>query len=385
MRVTNRQTRQSIEARTSGKQRQAGVALILALLVVALATLAATAMIERQNIDVRRTANIIHSDQAYLYANAAEVFAKEVLKHDEKKDTDDRGEVWFQPLPPTPVEGGSIGGSLRDLDANFPLNMLVNDNGTINDDYRQVLRNLLQELGVQNYEDMTNNIVEWIDKNDTVDRGGMEDMDYMNLPKPYRTGNTEMVSLSELRLIGGLDEKGDTMARLLGQSLPQDANAAPVQNPTPPRNEPYFNVLPKSEAKNHKVGININTAPYELIMALNSSIKSEAAQKVITQRTGDEDKGTKPFGDIQSFVTLLGQESGISNTKDPKNPNAETELQKFNKAMSKLNLTVSSEFFEMTANAQIGDSQLTMKSLLHRVDGNNGSSVVTLRRGLGEY
>ena len=363
--------------------RQSGVALILALLVVALASLAATAMIERQNIDVRRTANIIHSDQAYLYANAAEVFAKEVLKHDESKDTDDRGEPWFQPLPPTPVEGGSIGGNLHDLEADFPLNMLVNEDGTINADYVNVLNNLLQELGVDNHEQLAYNIADWIDKNDTTNNG-LEDLDYMNLPKPYRTGNTEMASISELRMIGGLDEKGDTMARLLGKPLPQDANAPPSQNPQAPRNEPYLNVVPKSAAKDGKIGININTAPFELIMSLDGRIKEEAARKVISEREGDE-TGTKPFKDAKKFIEVLAKESNLSNVKDPKQPNQPTERQQFMKHMGNLTLTVKSEFFEMTANAQIGDSQLNMKSLLHRVDGNNGVTVQTLRRGLGEY
>jgi len=373
---------------TSPRRRQSGVALIVALLVVALAALAAASMMERQNIDVRRTANIIHSDQAYLYANAAEVFAKEVLKHDETKDTDDRAEPWFQPLPPTEVEGGSIGGYLRDQEANFPLNMLVNDDGTINDDYRNVLINLLTDLGVQNSQDVAANIVEWIDANDSVDKGGMEDMDYLNLPHPYRTGNTEMVSLSELRLIGGLDEKGDTMARLLGLPIPESQSASPSQNPVTPRNEPYFNVLPKKAGKGGKIGININSAPIELIMSLNSAITKTAAEAWITERNGD-DNGTKPYKDPLSFINFLAASMALADDNSAQPP--KKDKTNFVSAMKKIHLTATSEFFEMTATAQIGDSLLTMKSLLHRVEnnaggpGNSSTEVVTIRRGLGEY
>ena len=47
-------------------ERQRGVALITALLVVALATVAAVAMATRQQLDIRRTGNLLHGEQAYL-------------------------------------------------------------------------------------------------------------------------------------------------------------------------------------------------------------------------------------------------------------------------------------------------------------------------------
>ena len=43
---------------------QRGVALITALLVIALVTAAAVAMASRQQLDIRRTANILQRDQA---------------------------------------------------------------------------------------------------------------------------------------------------------------------------------------------------------------------------------------------------------------------------------------------------------------------------------
>ena len=52
--------------------RERGVALITAILVVAIAAIIATSMMSRQNFDTRRTANIIHRDQAIAYALGAE-------------------------------------------------------------------------------------------------------------------------------------------------------------------------------------------------------------------------------------------------------------------------------------------------------------------------
>lgn len=60
------------------KYKQTGVALITAMLVVALASVAAVAMTSRQQLDIRRTGNILHADQAYLYALGGELWAKDL-------------------------------------------------------------------------------------------------------------------------------------------------------------------------------------------------------------------------------------------------------------------------------------------------------------------
>ena len=48
-----------------------GVALLTALLVVALVTVAAVAMVARQSLDIHRTANVLDADRAWQVAYAA--------------------------------------------------------------------------------------------------------------------------------------------------------------------------------------------------------------------------------------------------------------------------------------------------------------------------
>ena len=55
-----------------GSQR--GVALITALLVIALVVVVAVAMASRQQIDIRRSANILDADQAYELALGVEAW-----------------------------------------------------------------------------------------------------------------------------------------------------------------------------------------------------------------------------------------------------------------------------------------------------------------------
>ena len=60
--------------------RQQGVALITALLVVAIAAVAAVSMASRQQLDIRRTGGLLHGEQAWAYVNGAETWARAVLR-----------------------------------------------------------------------------------------------------------------------------------------------------------------------------------------------------------------------------------------------------------------------------------------------------------------
>ncbi len=113
---------------------QRGVALVTALLVVALATVAAVAMASRQQLDVRRTANLLQGDQAYVYAQAVEDWARVVLKRDaEDNQIDKLDDDWAQRLSPIVVPGGQVDGFIIDLQGRFNLNNLVKPDGQLSE------------------------------------------------------------------------------------------------------------------------------------------------------------------------------------------------------------------------------------------------------------
>ena len=80
---------------------QRGIALLSALLVVALATVIAVTMIEKQQYKIRRLENIIFNQQAYYYSLAGEAWARSILYKDitssTNKNTDNLFEDWAQP------------------------------------------------------------------------------------------------------------------------------------------------------------------------------------------------------------------------------------------------------------------------------------------------
>ena len=126
---------------------QRGVALVTALLVVALATVAAVAMASRQQLDVRRTANLLQGDQAYVYAQAVEDWARVVLKRDAKDNQIDKlDDDWAQRLSPIVVPGGQVDGFIIDLQGRFNLNNLVKPDGQLSEPDLKYFQNLRSGL-----------------------------------------------------------------------------------------------------------------------------------------------------------------------------------------------------------------------------------------------
>lgn len=107
----------------SGARRQRGVALLTAVLVVALATVAAVSIATRQQLDIRRAGNLLAQDQAYLYALAVEAYALRLLDRVEKV-----AELPWQgcrsPRVPLALDDANLQVWLEDLQCRFNLNRL---------------------------------------------------------------------------------------------------------------------------------------------------------------------------------------------------------------------------------------------------------------------
>ena len=82
-------------------RRARGVALIIALVVVALATILATRIGAQSALDQRRGATLLAQEQAFQVALGAEAWAIEILREDaERSKRDSLDEAWATPLPP---------------------------------------------------------------------------------------------------------------------------------------------------------------------------------------------------------------------------------------------------------------------------------------------
>jgi general secretion pathway protein K len=258
------------------------------MLVVALATSIAVAMVSRQQFDIRRTGNLLQAEQAGLYADGVEAWAAQLLRRDrEDNQVDHESEEWATSLLPVPVEGGSIGGRIEDLQGRFNLNSLV-VTGKAEPKALERFRRLIaavRELAMQNEQpelaqrlvpELAVVLADWLDPDqEPVYPGGAEDDTYTSRERPYRSGNGLMSSPSELLLLEGMD--GELYAAL----------------------RPYVATLPV-ESK-----VNVNTASAPVLMSLAKDLSAADAQALIDGR-GDEG-----YSSVDAFVqqgALAGRE-----------------------------------------------------------------------------
>lgn len=293
--------------------KQQGVALITALLIVALATIVSVKISTHLQLDIRRTGNIIANEQAIQYNMEAEAWARRILKTDREDSTIDHlEEDWALEIPPLPVEGGTISGKLSDLQACINLNTLAagDDTGIL---AQERFNQLAQSLGYTG--NLSQSIADWIDGDlETRSPDGAEDIYYLNLDKPYRTANTKLHSVSELRLIKGFED-----------------------------HEKYEILAPNLCALEENTSINVNTAPVEVLKSLSNEMTIKDAEAIIAQRQED------PFDNIDEFLN-------INNLKEIIKP----EKQK--------NLSVNTSYFLLLTESHIGQARTLMYSIIKRND-----------------
>jgi general secretion pathway protein K len=185
-------------------KRERGVALIIALIVVALATILAARLGSQAALDQRRAGNLILQEQALQLALGAEAWAEEVLRQQAESGVprDSLDQLWATPLPPLPIEGGTIQGAIEDMQGRFNLNNIVNVDGTRNDFYYGQFQRLLAILQLE--PKWAPLLLDWIDRDNMATLpDGAEDGEYLAQVPPYLPANQPITSTSELLALPG--------------------------------------------------------------------------------------------------------------------------------------------------------------------------------------
>lgn len=286
---------------------QRGIAVLTAMIILALCASISAAMIWHRNIDIQRTANILHKDQAKYYALGMEAWACEILHRDAvHSKTDSLGERWASHLPVLPIQGGSITAQLVDLQGRFNLNNLIEKNQNLDEDAARQFRRLLALLKLD--PGIAAAVADWIDADRKPrDPAGAEDSYYKGLAPPYLAANQPFTSVSELLLVKGVSYKAYIKLR------------------------PFVAALPVSNSP-----INVNTAPWPVIASLTRKISVGEAKALVKQR------GRDGFQSLTDFTTKV---DGDVDTGQ---------------------ITLTSHYFRLHTTAKIGESSVTLYSLLER-------------------
>jgi general secretion pathway protein K len=237
----------------SPKRSQSGVAVVLAMGVVALAAMAAAALLVSQNTWARHNELAAQRTQALLVVKAGIDWGRAVLSDDRRSSSVDHlGEPWALRLPPLPVDNGKLSGYLEDQNARFNLNNLVR-NGQVNPIQFDYFQRLLRILGLPST--LAGALADWLDDDgESYSKGGAEDAYYMALDTPYLAANRPMTDVAELALVSGFDESVRT--RLL----------------------PYITALPRYTP------VNVNTAAPEVLAAIVDGLSLAEARNLVTRR-----------------------------------------------------------------------------------------------------
>ncbi|MCI0749503.1 MAG: type II secretion system minor pseudopilin GspK [Nevskiales bacterium] len=296
-----------------------GVALVTAILVVAIVSLAATALYTSSHLAIQRTGTLHDTEQAWWFAYGAESWVLGILKDDaEDNDHDSLDEDWAKPVDYLPVDQGSIRGQVIDMQGRFNLNNLALPDAQYKLHADQFER-LLQSLpDVDVPQGLATTIRDWMDTDQIPGfPAGAEDNVYLNLIPPYRAANRLFATVSELLAVQGVTPK-------LFQLLQPLVAALPVTVPTP---------------------ININTAPEAVLRALSATVDDAKLMSLLRRTRGDED----PYQNIQDVIN-----EGI-----------------FGSEVTPQIISVNSAYFQIQSEVVVGSGRVTLYSLVLRPDAGN--------------
>ncbi|MEM8500060.1 MAG: type II secretion system minor pseudopilin GspK [Pseudomonadota bacterium] len=330
----------------SKTSKHQGAALVVALLITALVAVIGVRMGNEYQLTLRRSSNVIYSDQILLYLYSAESIAKQLLLADIDKDMDYRGEAWAEEYPPVPIGQGLLAAQpMQDLQGRFNLNSLRNK--TVNadpnaqqqltDNQEMFIRLLLTFSEIVSDEAQASAImqavVDWLDEDEgPTGFDGAEDPYYAQLDVPYRTPDVLMSSVSELRLVKGVT------AELYRQL------------------EPHVTVLDVEFNE-----VNINTATKNVLQAVAY------------------DDGTKlkplPSGEIESYLQEIDPAVGL----DKKSIKGFAPWNRLD-IESNENIVAQSDYFAISGLAKLGEISIPMRSVL-RVDDNDKVTVLSRSTG----
>jgi general secretion pathway protein K len=307
------------------KRRQRGVALLTAILVVAIATLAATAVLSSSEAALVRTAGLRDTEQAWWYAQGVESWVLGILQKD-ALDTklDSLDEPWAIPVTALPVDEGSACGQIVDLQGRFNLNNLATVASP--DVYGEQFKRLLAALPeVEVPQNLLPAVRGWMGVQEQGHDAAADDLTYLGLTPPYRAAGRPFTVVSELLAVEGMTPK---LYRALA---------------------PYVVALPSTNSR-----INVNTALEPILRAL--SVAPDGAK-------------------LQQFLDTRLKQPATS-------PDDAIARSMFGADVKKEMVSGGTNFFMLQGDVSVGSGHLALYSLIYRPD--SGVPVVLSRSTVPE-
>jgi general secretion pathway protein K len=240
-----------------------GAALVAAMLVAALAAAIVATLASGQSQWLRHVELRRDQVQAQALVQAGLQWARQVVFDDARLGPYDHlGEPWALPLPPTPLENGSIEGAIVDAQSRLNVNLL-GDEGIAATTERERFERLFAQLGIP--AERLDAIADWVDADSVPRERGAEDAAYAALPSPRLAANAPMVRAGELTAVKDLGERE------------------------------YAALAPFVVALPGRTALNVNTASPEVLAAAIPGLSGDALAAFVQARAA------KPFSTLAEF------------------------------------------------------------------------------------
>lgn len=264
-------------------ESERGFALILTLVVTALLIAVTTEFIHGVYVDTSLHRNFVNLQQASLMAEGGVTGGISLLRN-LRTSANDQG---LQQLLADPVrfedEKGRVGITIEEEDGKLNLNAVTLPNGDEHVFYGPAERRLLTVLKLPLA--LHDSLADWLDANDEPRPDGGESAYYQSLSAPYAPRNAPFATFGELGLVRGVEPA--VLERL----------------------RPFATVFVDGGA------INVNTAPLQVLMALDEGISEGIARDIMQRRRIKPFKNVGELSEIPGMETIAGKLSGFAGVR----------------------------------------------------------------------
>jgi general secretion pathway protein K len=244
------------------KDDERGVALLLALLVLALLVALVLEFDAEARREYREAAAFRDNFKAGMLTRAAVQAARAVLQQDFLRDKqageayDGPTDLWAMPIKNYAIGDGLLSAQIEDERGKLNLNDLAANPGDALQRKKKIdrVKRLFELLQIN--PDLVDALVDWVDQDDNPEPAGAESLYYQSQKPAYRAANAPLEALGDLRLVKGFTpEIVDRLSR-------------------------YVTVFPIDGGSL----VNLNTADPLVIQALDPAITQTMAMEIVQGR-----------------------------------------------------------------------------------------------------
>jgi len=265
-------------------KNQRGFALVVTLLVTALLVALVVEFISDVYVETSARQNYVDGQQASILAESGVTGAVRILQATlvAQNDFTSLRDQWARPID-FPDESGDLRVTIEEENGKLNLNYVAGPSGEFNPGYAEPATRLMKELKFP-ADDLLDALADWIDSNDLPKPGGGESAYYSTRKPPCVASNGPLLTLEELAMVRGFDTK-------------TFSGVAP------------FVTVHANFAEGAYV--NINTAPKEVLLALDGQMNDTLAERIIDYRT------VTPFKSRGELSKVAGMETIVASIKTP--------------------------------------------------------------------